>query len=387
MRRRVLFYVQHLLGVGHAKRAAALARAMARRGLDVMVVLGGEAVPLADFGDAQTVQLSAVRAADTTFRILLDANGRRIDEEWWQCRVEHLLNIATDFAPHALLIEHFPFGRRLFARELEPLFHFFKGRRSGPILCSVRDVLVDKKDPTHLRRTTMLLRTWFDRVLVHGDPSVIPFGATFRSADEIKHLISYTGYVVDDAAVASGTEKEAGRDEIVVSIGGGAVGEGLLDAAIKAAKAGALAPRRWRALAGANLPESVFAQLRAQAGDVAIVERARPDFRVLLTRAALSISQAGYNTLMDVLVSRCRALVVPFAAEGEGEQLYRAREFERRGMLALLEEHALSPQSLARAAQYALTLQPRNPAIDLAGAVTTAAVVVQMLEAAPLATP
>jgi predicted glycosyltransferase len=91
--------------------------------------------------------------------------------------------------------------------------------------------------------------------------------------------------------------------------------------------------------------------------------------------------------LMDVLVSRCRALVVPFAAEGEGEQLYRAREFERRGMLALLEEHALSPQSLARAAQYALTLQPRNPAIDLAGAVTTAAVVEQMLEAAPLATP
>jgi predicted glycosyltransferase len=381
MRRRVLFYAQHLLGVGHAKRAAVLARAMARRGLDVLVVLGGEAVPLADFGDAQTVQLPTVRAADTSFRILLDADGRRIDEDWWQCRVAHLLNIATDFAPNALLIEHFPFGRRIFARELEPLFHLFRPRRSGPILCSVRDVLVDRKDPAYLRRTTMLLRSWFDRVLVHGDPTIIPFGATFRSVGEIEDLISYTGYVVDEAVVADDTEREAGRDEIVVSIGGGAVGEGLLDAAIKAAKAGALAPRRWRALAGANLAESVLARLRAQAGDVVIVERARPDFRALLARAALSISQAGYNTLMDVLVSRCRALVVPFGAEGEGEQLFRAREFQQRGMLVVLEEHALSPQSLARAAQHALALQPATLAIDLGGALTTAAIVEQMLEA------
>jgi predicted glycosyltransferase len=360
---------------------------MARRNLDVLVALGGEAVPLADFGDAQTVQLPAVHAADTSFKLLLDADGRQIDEDWWQRRVGQLLNIATDFAPNALLIEHFPFGRRIFVRELEPLFHKFRKGRCGPILCSVRDVLVDNKDPARLQRTTMLLRAWFDRVLVHGDPSLIPFGATFRSADEIEDLISYTGYVVDDAVVASDSDREAGRDEIVVSTGGGAVGEGLLDAAIRAAKAGALAPRRWRALAGANLPEPVFAQLRSEAGDAVIVERARPDFRALLTRAALSISQAGYNTLMDVLVSGCRALVVPFAAQREGEQLFRAREFARRGMLAVLEEGALSPQSLVCAAQQALTLQPRTAVIDLGGAVRSADVVEQMLEAAPWATP
>ena len=124
----------------------------------------------------------------------------------------------------------------------------------------------------------------------------------------------------------------------------------------------------------------------ASASPSARTKRARRDFRALLARAALSISQAGYNTLMDVLVSGCKALVVPFAAEGEGEQLFRAREFERRGVLAVLEERALSPQSLARAAQRALTLQPSTHAIDLGGAAATAEFVEQMLEAAPSTT-
>ena len=39
-RRRVLLYVQHLLGIGHLARAAALARACAERRLDVTVASG-----------------------------------------------------------------------------------------------------------------------------------------------------------------------------------------------------------------------------------------------------------------------------------------------------------------------------------------------------------
>ena len=45
MSRRVMFYVQHLLGIGHLKRASLIARAMAAAGLDVSVVLGGREVP------------------------------------------------------------------------------------------------------------------------------------------------------------------------------------------------------------------------------------------------------------------------------------------------------------------------------------------------------
>ena len=38
---RIFFYVQHLLGIGHQARAAAITRAMCRQGLDVTYVSGG----------------------------------------------------------------------------------------------------------------------------------------------------------------------------------------------------------------------------------------------------------------------------------------------------------------------------------------------------------
>jgi predicted glycosyltransferase len=41
---RVFFHVQHLLGIGHLRRAAVLARAMAANGFDVLLVSGGAPV-------------------------------------------------------------------------------------------------------------------------------------------------------------------------------------------------------------------------------------------------------------------------------------------------------------------------------------------------------
>ena len=57
----------------------------------------------------------------------------------------------------------------------------------------------------------------------------------------------------------------------------------------------------WRFLTGPNLPEVDYALLAAAAGPGTIVERFRPDFSARLANAALSISQAGYNTVMDIL--------------------------------------------------------------------------------------
>jgi predicted glycosyltransferase len=54
---KVLFYVQHLLGIGHLKRAATLARACAAAGLDVTVVSGGEPMAVLDRTGFDLVQL------------------------------------------------------------------------------------------------------------------------------------------------------------------------------------------------------------------------------------------------------------------------------------------------------------------------------------------
>ena len=59
-RTRVMLYVQHLLGIGHLKRAMTLARALADGGLEVTVVSGGAEVPESvEHGEAGPARLGA----------------------------------------------------------------------------------------------------------------------------------------------------------------------------------------------------------------------------------------------------------------------------------------------------------------------------------------
>jgi predicted glycosyltransferase len=372
MRPRVFFYVQHLLGIGHLRRAAAIARALGAQGLDVAFVSGGEPLPGLDLGNARIIQLPPARAGDSGFDTIVDGDGRPIDDAWRTRRRTALLEAFRAEAPQLLLIELFPFGRRPFCFELLPLLEASRGNTPRPIVvCSVRDILVRKSDPQRVAEIADVVRRYFDRVLVHGDPRLVRFEETFAAADRIADLLHYTGYVISEPPNA--TASEAGRGEVLVSAGGGAVGEPLLRAALAARPMTTLAQAPWRIVTGLNLPEPVFAALQAAAPADVAIERFRRDFQGLLRRCWLSVSQAGYNTVMELLAAGTRAVVVPFAEGGESEQPLRARLLAARGLLTLVEPSDLTPQSLAVAIDAAdRRSPPAASAIDLAGAVETA---------------
>lgn len=380
-RPRVLFHVQHLLGVGHVARAAALTRGMLAAGLEVTVVLGGEPVPGVDFGAAELVQLPWLKAADTSFTTLLDAHGTPASGILFAERRDLLLATTERVKPDVILIEHYPFGRRKFRVEINPLLEGWHGR--ALIGCSLRDVLVEKGEAGKAAEAVRLVNTRFDKVFVHGDPTVVPLDRTFPLATEIAGKLAYTGYVVDRWPMSASSHGSAdGHGEIIVSVGGGAVGFGLLEAAIAARMLGAGRGHAWRLLAGANLADAEVDALRRTAPPGVVVERARPDFRQLLSRATLSVSQAGYNTVMDILAAGCRNVVVPFAAGSESEQMFRARELEQRGLLRVLDEAMLSPKRLAEAIDQALAAaKPPAATIDLSGVETTARLILAMLSA------
>ena len=85
------------------------------------------------------------------------------------------------------------------------------------------------------------------------------------------------------------------------------------------------------------------------------------------------MSQAGYNTVMETLSARARAVVVPFAGGGETEQALRARLLAERGLLEVVEEEALRPASLAAAIERAARRpRPAAGAVDLGGAAASA---------------
>ncbi len=370
---KVLFHVQHLLGIGHVRRAAAIARALGEAGFAVTVAQGGFDVPGTDWGGAEVVKLPPARSADTGFRILLDAEDKPIDTGWKKRRAAELLALLARTKPDILLVETFPFGRRAFAFELVPMLEI--ARRASPrplIACSVRDILVDKQDPAKVEAMADTALALFDLVLVHGDPAVIPFEASFPPAARVAGLIRYTGYV------GAPSTREAppgdGVDEVVVSVGGGAVGAGLLRAALAARALSGQRGTRWRLLAGPDLPAGTLAALTAAAPDGVIVEPARPDFPSLLARCRLSVSQAGYNTVMDVMRAGCRAVFVPFAAAGETEQTRRAELLAARGHCLVVPEAGLTPERLARAVDDAMAAPPPpRAALALDGARTAAA--------------
>jgi predicted glycosyltransferase len=389
--RRAFLYVQHLLGIGHLKRAATLARAMAAAGLDVTLASGGlpvaELAPEGKMRGVRVVQLPPASAGDLSFKTLVDGEGRQIDAEWQRVRSDALLAAWRAAEPHVLVLELFPFGRRQMRFELLPLLDAATGAARRPfagaarrpaIACSVRDVLGAQKSEARQAETLALVERYFDRVLVHGDPRVIAFDRTFSGAGRMASKIEYTGYVVD---AAQPSDSNAGKDEVIVSAGGGAVGVALLEAAIRAKPLTALRERKWRVLAGNNLPLADFQKLAAlAAGGTGIeLERSRPDFTALLANCALSVSQAGYNTLMETIRAGARAVVVPFAGGHETEQTLRARCFAERGLLELVEESALTPATLAAAVDRAACKPAAVPGgIDLEGAQRSAASIMQM---------
>ncbi len=251
------------------------------------------------------------------------------------------------------MIELFPFGRRQLAFELLPLLERARGR--SRIVCSVRDIIQDKPG----RHAEMLERVarYFDQVLVHGDPRL----SAFPLAPRLAGKLHYTGYVVDEFHP---TDSKAGEGEVVVSVGGGAVGQRLLETSLQARSLSGLRDLTWRIISGVNGPD-----LGSFKEKNLFVEQHRSDFTTLLRNCALSISQAGYNTVMETLQARARALLVPFSGAGESEQLQRARLLAGRGLVEVLEEPALSPAALAAAAGRALErARPAPGAVDLGGA-------------------
>jgi predicted glycosyltransferase len=373
----VFFHVQNLLGIGHVRRASILAEAMAAHGLEVCVALGGPPVPGAEFAGCSRIQLPAARAKDASFQIIVDEDDRPIDDAWRERRLARLLAEFSSFRPDVLMLELFPFGRRQFRFELVPLIETARLQEPpAAIVCSLRDILVDKRDEARSRQIVAFARTFIDRILVHGDPRLIPLEASFPLARELSDRISYTGYVRSPSEPAgSAARHRDGRNEVIVSAGGGAVGEGLLRCAIQARSLSRLSERVWRLIAGPNFPGCAYEDLRWNQPPGIVVERWRSDLPLLLRNCLVSLSQAGYNTVMDLLAARARAVVVPFSAAGETEQGLRARILAERGLVQVVDAAQLSPKLVASQIDEALTRRPAKLPLDVEGAKKTARLV------------
>ena len=361
-----MIHVQHLLGIGHLQRALQLGEALLKRGLEVTLVSGGLPSRLSYPAELNFIQLPPLYSPDGHFTTLLDENGRAITDAWRTNRQQQLLSIFEQLSPHILLTETFPFGRRMLRFELLPLLD---AAHSSPncklIISSIRDILQPKSKPDRENEVVDLINRYYDRILVHGDPRIARLGDSFGAAERIIDKIRYTGYIVKSAASDGKTPE---NQSVVVSAGGSHTGLNLLQTAIDARPRSTLAHLPWHLLVSHAIDEREFTELGTRASAGIIIERNRPDFPELLKHAALSISQAGYNTVTDLLASSTPAVLVPYAEADEREQTIRASRLAELKRAIMVHPGDLTPDSLARAVDQAIdhaTAQAINHATQL----------------------
>ena len=378
----LLFYCQHSLGIGHLTRSFALASALAEL-FHVVFLNGGRLPPeLPVPHGIELIELPPLGMDDGHTVVSRDA-GHDVAQALSR-RLALIEGAVRRHRPALVLVELFPFGRKKFAGEILPLIRWARNQAGAPALiaCSLRDILVDSRrdQQHHDDRARWLADRYFDGVLVHADPSFARLEDSFHPRKPMQVPVHYTGYVVPAREkVARGPRGE----HLLVSAGGGIVGEALFRTALQA-RALLRKPLPMRLIAGPFLPEAQWLALQQSAQGVAGVQVLRqvPDMVAQMRMARASISQCGYNTALDIVVAGVPALVVPYEAPGENEQTERATRMAALGAMQRMSAADLDAPQLAAKIEELLMFQPRAAALDLDGASRSAQLLQRMHAAA-----
>ncbi len=403
-KKRIVFYSQHLIGVGHHFRNREIVRALLQNHR-VYFVDGGRHIPGGDLPDSvERIRLSPVFASEEG--LSADEPSRDIKEVLRE-RSDVLCAAIENIAPDVFMIEFFPFGRGRLRSEL--ISSIESARLINPdvkVICSVRDIpmraktadLVGPPMPQALVSTGRLrfysvpfggpqyihtliarryytevcptLNTHFDALLVHADPQVTRLEDHFPWVEDIEIPIVYTGYVSEK--LKPNRHKDGlTKGFVLVSAGGGTEAYELIVPCIEAwkllLKQGTTQGRGMVIFTGPFVQDEQFESIRqmCNSGPFRLASFA-PDFLSWMDAADFSISRAGYNTCMNVLETGISALLVPSVPMGD--QVFRAEKLSELGLADMIALEDLSPDSVADAIRNGISQSPPRHDIALDGA-------------------
>ncbi|AFY02372.1 glycosyltransferase family protein [Bdellovibrio bacteriovorus] len=373
---RLLFYCQHLLGIGHLTRSLAICEAL-NEDFEVHFLQGGPDVGKTlkhpSFHHHFLTPL-LMRESDCS---LYDPAGVKTAEEIFQERQQSINTLLGDLPFAAVITELFPFGRNKFKGEVMDLIQ--KARTVNSMVhvsCSIRDILVEKKDSVEREmKMVRLVEENYDAVFVHSDPQILRFEETFSQATRLQEKLCYTGFVTESPKAKHSLGR---RNEILISMGGGVVGDELVLAALEIMPS--LPEYLFRVAPGPYASEALKKTLAEKAANnpQLRIEPFLNNFEEELSQVALSISLAGYNTMMNILNTRTPALVYPYMANIE--QNLRATRMADQGLLSVIYEKDLTPADLLKKVKNQLQHQWPSLEVGLKGAKQTSKLLSNILQ-------
>ncbi|MFT5700297.1 MAG: putative glycosyltransferase [Desulforhopalus sp.] len=379
---RVSYYCQHVLGIGHLRRSLEICKSLADRH-ETTLILGGPPASI-DTTGLNILKLPGLQM-DTEFNNLSPCNSSCSLEKTKEMRQKTLYSHFTSFAPNCFITELYPFGRKAFRFELDPILKDIKKKvlPDCKCVCSVRDILVEKQQGKEKfeQRVVETLNNYYSAVLVHADPEIVQLDETFSSLTNVKVPLHYTGFVSEkpDLACNHHIRKQLGltgqQKLMVASIGGGSVGSDLLFAVLAAFTIVLKTDPHvhLQVFTGPYCEPTIYEAIKRLSQPNITIDRFTDSFPDWLAAADLSISMAGYNTCMNLLQTGVPALVLPFMQNRE--QALRAEKLGEKAPIAILTTEDLSEGKLSKKMVQQLQLQPVKTTIGLAGADMSLAII------------
>jgi predicted glycosyltransferase len=385
---RIVIYCQSLQGVGHFVRSQEIARHLANSHA-VWFISGGRHIPSASLpASARTVHLPCLHWRRNR---LLPVGSIATVEATMAARGNQLRAVMEAARPDVLMIEHFPFSKLAFKQEiLELIAHARTLLPNVLILCSVRDyplsnqtALLSPAEQEHL--IGGMLRSNFDHILVHADPSFCRIEDSFPWMANFPVPVHYTGFVTQSlpdrpAVLGSGS---GSFPTVIVSSGGlgdqGCLTRACLDAWSKLRARGLLTSHRLMIFSPLPAEEESLSRAFVEPRDRGIeIHPFSERFLENLGRSVLSISQAGYNTTMNILRLGVRSLLVPSGQVHD--QWNRARRLDELGLCTLFDPAPPAGSRLAEAILKVLDRPLPMHVLDLEGGHRTALQIAKLLE-------
>lgn len=351
---RISYYCQHVLGVGHLRRSLEICKSLSKRH-ETTLILGGPPTSIATAG-ITVLQLPGLHM-DKEFNNLAPCDKTASLQATKAEREKALYTHFKSSSPHCFITELYPFGRKAFRFEIDPVLKAIKDKTlpACKTIASVRDILVEKQQGKEKfeQRVVATLNNYYSAVLVHADPQVITLEKTFTPFKEINIPLHYTGFVSEKIS-SNGNHKireqlklSQQHKLIVASIGGGSVGKELLYAALAAfttlVKSSPLI--HLQIFTGPYCSVKDYDTICGHKKDNITVDRFTDSFPDWLAEADLSISMAGYNTSMNILQTGVPALVLPFMQNRE--QTLRAQKLSEKVSISLLTQDDLEANKLS----------------------------------------
>ncbi len=183
---------------------------------------------------------------DSEFNSMVPCRSDLSLEEVKTARKNQLFTHFEENRPDIFITELYPFGRKAFKFELDPLLEAIRDGSlpSCSCYCSVRDILVEKTTGREKfeQRATQTANSYFKGILVHADPELL------HSMRLLAEWLIFTSLCIIPVLSPKPPPGETGNGSgdklalspadklIVASIGGGNVGSELLYAVTMAFK-------------------------------------------------------------------------------------------------------------------------------------------------------